>query len=207
MLTKFISVSETHFQNTETALKNQQASIQGLKTQIGQLTKLISERPQGSLPSITESNPREQLNAITIRNKEGLVEPKPELRQEIVVSEDKGEVDHSKKKPIDELDEWQTPVNEKPKAHEKSKRHNDEHRDETKQIKVGDKVLLDENDPQITTLEHNTEKVTPFKVMNIFSHGTVEVTHTVFGTFKAWEKRMKQDTTVRHDHVHQYAQI
>ncbi|KAG8474460.1 hypothetical protein CXB51_031443 [Gossypium anomalum] len=32
MLTKFISMSETRFQNTETALKNQQASIQGLET-------------------------------------------------------------------------------------------------------------------------------------------------------------------------------
>ena len=32
MLSKFISVSETCFQNTETALKNQQVSIQGLET-------------------------------------------------------------------------------------------------------------------------------------------------------------------------------
>ena len=68
MLTKFILVSETHFQNTEKALKNQQASIQGLETQIGQLVKLIIEWPQGSLPSNTESNPREQLNAIAIQD-------------------------------------------------------------------------------------------------------------------------------------------
>ncbi|PPR97194.1 hypothetical protein GOBAR_AA23473 [Gossypium barbadense] len=46
MLTNFISVSETRFQNTETTLKNQQASIQGLETQVGQLAKLISKRPQ-----------------------------------------------------------------------------------------------------------------------------------------------------------------
>ncbi|KAG8493031.1 hypothetical protein CXB51_010401 [Gossypium anomalum] len=50
-LSKFISVLETHFQNTETALKNQQASIQGHETQIGQLSKLISEQQQGSLPT------------------------------------------------------------------------------------------------------------------------------------------------------------
>ncbi|KAG8472953.1 hypothetical protein CXB51_035041 [Gossypium anomalum] len=68
MLSKFILVSETCFQNTDTALKNQQASIQGLETQIGQLSKLISEQQQGSLPSNTEPNPREQLNAINIRN-------------------------------------------------------------------------------------------------------------------------------------------
>ncbi|PPS19343.1 hypothetical protein GOBAR_AA01229 [Gossypium barbadense] len=77
-------MSETHFQNTETALKNQQALIQGLETQIGQLAKLISERPQGSLPSNTKSNPREQLNEITIQYEEGLVVLEPEPRQEIV---------------------------------------------------------------------------------------------------------------------------
>ncbi|KAG8491590.1 hypothetical protein CXB51_014777 [Gossypium anomalum] len=66
MLTKFISVSETHFQNTEIALKNQQASIQGLETQIGQLSKLISERPQGSLPSNTEPNPGNNLMQLTL---------------------------------------------------------------------------------------------------------------------------------------------
>ncbi|KAG8493072.1 hypothetical protein CXB51_010380 [Gossypium anomalum] len=43
MLTKFIVVSETRFQNTETTLKNQQVSIQELETQIGQLSKLISK--------------------------------------------------------------------------------------------------------------------------------------------------------------------
>ncbi|PPR94266.1 hypothetical protein GOBAR_AA26402 [Gossypium barbadense] len=71
MLSKFISLLETRFQNTETALKNQQASIQGLETQIGQLSKLISERPQGSLPSNTEPNPREQLNAVNVQDEEG----------------------------------------------------------------------------------------------------------------------------------------
>ncbi|KAG8490922.1 hypothetical protein CXB51_014749 [Gossypium anomalum] len=58
MQSKFISVSETHFQNTETTLKNQQASIQGL----------------------------EQLNAINVQNKEGFIELEPESRQETVMS-------------------------------------------------------------------------------------------------------------------------
>ncbi|PPS03616.1 hypothetical protein GOBAR_AA17050 [Gossypium barbadense] len=98
MLTKFISMIETHLQNTEIALKNQQASIQGLETQIGQLAKLISERPQGNFLSNTESNPREQLNAITTHDKEGLVEPTLESRQGIVVSQDKGEVVHNEQK-------------------------------------------------------------------------------------------------------------
>ncbi|PPS09303.1 hypothetical protein GOBAR_AA11339 [Gossypium barbadense] len=100
MLSKFISVLETHFQNTEIALKNQQASIQGLETQIGQLSKLIFERPQGSLPSNTEPNPREQLNAINVQDEEGFVEPKPELRQETVVSRGQGEVDQNTTKSV-----------------------------------------------------------------------------------------------------------
>ncbi|PPS10093.1 hypothetical protein GOBAR_AA10547 [Gossypium barbadense] len=87
MVTKFILVSETYFQNTKTAFKNQQESIQGLETQIGQLAKLISERPQGSLPSNTEPNPMEQLNAITIQDE-----------QETVVSKGKGEVDYNDQK-------------------------------------------------------------------------------------------------------------
>ncbi|PPR96080.1 hypothetical protein GOBAR_AA24589 [Gossypium barbadense] len=73
-------------------------SIQGLETQIGQLAKFISERPQGSLPSNTESNPREQINAITIQDEEGLVASELEPRQETVVSKGKGEVDHNNQK-------------------------------------------------------------------------------------------------------------
>ncbi|PPS15104.1 hypothetical protein GOBAR_AA05477 [Gossypium barbadense] len=253
-------INKFNIRNTETTLKNQQASIQGLKTQIGQLAKLISEQTQGSLPSNTEFNPMEQLNPITAREKKGLIETEPESRKRIVVSKGKDEVDHSERKPIskeykpcvpypnetrkdhtdeqfvkflkellenkrkldeashetrstsinepcssnnkrpiyeerrlqiEELDEWRTPVKEKPKAHEKSKRHHNEHRDETRQIKVGDKVLLDENDPRIATLEHITDRATPFTVMNIFPHSTVEVTHTVFGTFKVNNTRLR----------------
>ncbi|PPR97413.1 hypothetical protein GOBAR_AA23258 [Gossypium barbadense] len=100
MFSKFISVSKTHFQNIETALKNQQASIQGLETQIGQLSKLIFERPKGSLPSNTEPNPKEQLNAINIQNDEGVVEPELEPRQETVVSKGRDEVDQNTNKPV-----------------------------------------------------------------------------------------------------------
>ncbi|PPR88987.1 hypothetical protein GOBAR_AA31697 [Gossypium barbadense] len=90
MLSKFLSVSETCFQNTETALKNQQASIQGLETQIGQLSKLISEQPQGSLPSNIRPNPREHLNAISTQDNEGFIAAEPKLMQETVIS--KGEL-------------------------------------------------------------------------------------------------------------------
>ena len=56
---------------------------------------MIFEWPQGSLPSNTESNPMEQLNAITSQDEEGLVTPEPEPRQETEISKGKGEVDHN----------------------------------------------------------------------------------------------------------------
>ncbi|PPS04517.1 hypothetical protein GOBAR_AA16145 [Gossypium barbadense] len=248
MLTKFILVSESHFQNTETALKNQQVSIQGLETQIAQLAKLISERPQGSLLSNTESNPREQLNAITVRVKEGLFEPEPESRQEIVGSKGKVEVDHNEQKSvsreykprvaypsakrkdhtdeqvvkflkevladkrkldealhetcsrsihepcssnnkgpiyeerrlqIEELDEWRA---QKPRTHDKPKPRHDRLNVSQNQLKVGDKVLLDAANPRIATSEPN--RAITFTVLNIFSYGTVEVTHSKFGRLR-----------------------
>ncbi|PPR86619.1 hypothetical protein GOBAR_AA34072 [Gossypium barbadense] len=160
---------------------------------------MILERPQGSLPSNTETNPREQVHAITVRDEEGLVEPELELRQESVVSQGKVEVSHSVQKPIssdrvdymnfvntsnlvaqhslqetpqkseikpwsslyeksrstyeermlkiDELDEWRSHVKVKLKIHDaEPKQCHDEHKDETKQFKVGDKVLIDKID-------------------------------------------------------------
>ncbi|KAA3466294.1 Integrase, catalytic core [Gossypium australe] len=55
-------------------------------------------RPQGSLPSNTKTNPREQLHAIIVRDEVGLVESKPEQRQEIVVSNGKVEVSQNEQK-------------------------------------------------------------------------------------------------------------
>ncbi|PPR98801.1 hypothetical protein GOBAR_AA21860 [Gossypium barbadense] len=207
MLTKFISVSETRFQNTETTLKNQQALIQGFKTQIGQLAKLISERPQGSLPSNTESNPMEQLNAIAIQDEEGLVaKPRPETG----ISIGKDEVGHNEAKPktssknihkpsnnkepiheerrlrIEELDEWRT---HKLRKHDKPKPRHVEFNSSKNQLKVGDKVLLDAADPRIATSEPNEK--TPLMVISIFPYGTVEVNHSKFGTFKVNGTRLK----------------
>ncbi|XP_039118011.1 uncharacterized protein LOC120253862 [Dioscorea cayenensis subsp. rotundata] len=49
-------------------LRNLQASVQSLENQVGQLARANAERPQGSLPSNTEQNPREHLKAITLRS-------------------------------------------------------------------------------------------------------------------------------------------
>ncbi|PPS09901.1 hypothetical protein GOBAR_AA10743 [Gossypium barbadense] len=165
MLTKFISVSETHFQNTEIALKNQQASIQGLETQIGQLAKLISERLQGNLPSNIESNPREQINAITIQDAEGLVVPEPEP------SNNKEPIHEEQRLQIEKLDEWRT---HKPGTH--NKQSQDKLITSPNQLKVRDKVLLDAADPHIATSEPNEE--IPLTVLSIFPYGIVEVFDT-----------------------------
>ncbi|PPS16017.1 hypothetical protein GOBAR_AA04560 [Gossypium barbadense] len=71
---------------------------------------------------------------------------------------------------IDELDKWRAHVKKKPKAHDESKQHHDERKNERKQFKVGDKVLLDGKDHRIATLELNTNGVTPFTVLNVFPY-------------------------------------
>ncbi|PPS00276.1 hypothetical protein GOBAR_AA20388 [Gossypium barbadense] len=190
MLSNFISVSETHFQNTETALKNQQASIQSLETQIGQLSKLISKQPQGSLPSNTEPNPREQLNAINIQDDEGVVEPELEPRQETVKislkeahesfsSTSRGPTHEDRRLQIEELDEWQT---HKPRTLDKPKLRQNEPNTSPNQLKVVDKVLLDAADPHIATTTLNEE--IPLTVLSIFLFEMVEVSHPKFNTFK-----------------------
>ncbi|PPS06271.1 hypothetical protein GOBAR_AA14373 [Gossypium barbadense] len=182
MLSKFISVSKTHFQNTETALKNQQALIQRLQTQIGQLSKLISERPQGSLPSNTEPNPREQLNAINIQDEEGVVESEPEPRQETMVSKGQGEVNsHSV---------WETKQSPFKLAILATHRElKNELNTFPNQLKIGDRVLLDAADPHIVATTPNEE--IPLTVLSIFPFGTVEVRHPKFDTLKVNNTRLK----------------
>ncbi|PPS06668.1 hypothetical protein GOBAR_AA13981 [Gossypium barbadense] len=199
MLSKFISVSETHFQNTETTLKNQQASIQGLETQIRQLSKLISERPQGSLPSNTEPNPREHLNAISTQNKEGFIAPEPELQQDNAMNKGREEEPPRTKKTetehyyqvankdtheeqrfqIEELDEWRA---YKPRTHDKPRLRQNKPDTSPNQLKVGDKVLLDAANPHIVPTTPNEE--IPLTVLSIFPFSMVEVSHLKFGTFK-----------------------
>ena len=68
MITKFIQTSEQRQQSTDATLRNHEAFIHNLENQVGQIAKLLSERPQGSLPGNTEPNPREQLKAVTLRS-------------------------------------------------------------------------------------------------------------------------------------------
>ncbi|GJV37401.1 hypothetical protein Tco_1409878 [Tanacetum coccineum] len=75
-LSKFMSESaKRHEENsnlikeiratTDAAIRNQGASIKTLEIQIGQMSKVLQERGFGSLPSSTETNPRDQVKLIS----------------------------------------------------------------------------------------------------------------------------------------------
>ncbi|PPD92681.1 hypothetical protein GOBAR_DD10367 [Gossypium barbadense] len=93
---------------------------------------------------------------------------------------------------IDELDEWRAHVKEKSKKHDKEpKRCHDERVNRSNQVKVGDKVLLDKIDPQISHSELESNGSNPFTVLDFFPYSTVEVTHSEFDTFKVNNTRLK----------------
>ncbi|GJU40226.1 retrotransposon protein [Tanacetum coccineum] len=50
--------------STNAAIRNQGASIKTLEPQIGQMSKVLQERGFGSLPSSTETNPKEKVKSI-----------------------------------------------------------------------------------------------------------------------------------------------
>ncbi|GJS89201.1 hypothetical protein Tco_0771837 [Tanacetum coccineum] len=53
---------------TDVAIRNQGASIKTLEIQIGHMSKVLQERGFGSLPSSTETNPRDQVKSISTTN-------------------------------------------------------------------------------------------------------------------------------------------
>lgn len=57
---------------TETTFQNQAALIRNLEVQISQMASLLSGRQKGTLPSNTEPNPKEQVQAITLRSRKQL---------------------------------------------------------------------------------------------------------------------------------------
>ncbi|XP_052620935.1 uncharacterized protein LOC128126837 [Lactuca sativa] len=76
MLTKFVVASEKRhsdhnaaIQETRITLRNQQASIHNIETQLGKLAQQINQRSPGKLPSKTENNPRgAHINIVTMRS-------------------------------------------------------------------------------------------------------------------------------------------
>ena len=59
------------------------AFLRNLETQVGKLAHQLSGRTYGNLPSNTERNPREEVNAITLRNGRELEEVEKEPRKRV----------------------------------------------------------------------------------------------------------------------------
>ncbi|GJT09145.1 hypothetical protein Tco_0843607, partial [Tanacetum coccineum] len=51
--------------STDAAIRNQRALMKTLEIQIGQMSKVLQERGFGSLPSSTETNPRDHVKSIS----------------------------------------------------------------------------------------------------------------------------------------------
>ncbi|KAI3461414.1 hypothetical protein Pfo_018077 [Paulownia fortunei] len=71
---KFMARTEATLQKQESIIQNQSATIRSLEIQIGQISSMLSARPQGSLPSNTEINLKENVYAITLRSGKELSE-------------------------------------------------------------------------------------------------------------------------------------
>ena len=86
------------------ALRNQGASIHNLENQLGQISKMLSDRTPRSLPSNTETNPKEHVKAITPRSGKELQIPEKDLKKgkevEVEIWEKAVEKDESKGKEL-----------------------------------------------------------------------------------------------------------
>ena len=75
----FMNETKATMQNQSTQLNNQAAQLRNLEVQMSQMTNLLTERQQGSLPSNLEINPRgegkEHVKAITLRSGRELPTP------------------------------------------------------------------------------------------------------------------------------------
>ncbi|KAL5559254.1 hypothetical protein UlMin_035465 [Ulmus minor] len=74
--TQFMIRTNAFIDDTKANFRNQGASIRNLEHQVGEISKLLAERTQGALPSNTEKNPREHVNAISLRSGKELDPPK-----------------------------------------------------------------------------------------------------------------------------------
>src|SRR4051812_15727306 len=81
ILSKFMESTGERMKSNEILMQNQAASIRNLEIQIGQIHNILSNRTQGTFPSDTEKNPKEQVNAVTLRSGRQLQEPQPKVAE------------------------------------------------------------------------------------------------------------------------------
>ncbi|KAL5571571.1 hypothetical protein UlMin_021168 [Ulmus minor] len=81
--TQFMTRTNAFIDDTQANFRNQGASIRNLEHQVGEISKLLTERGQGALPSNTERNPREEAKAITLRSGKELEKSKEASKQAV----------------------------------------------------------------------------------------------------------------------------
>nr|KYP49470.1 hypothetical protein KK1_028817 [Cajanus cajan] len=86
---------------TRTNFKNQEASIRNLENQIGQISRQLSERPPGTFPSDTITNPREQCKEIQLRS------------GKVLMNEKKSEVEGEKRQGRNDIERVEKNIEEK----------------------------------------------------------------------------------------------
>src|SRR4051812_24286270 len=104
-----------YMQENDARLKNQEASIKNIETQIGQLMNLLTARAQGALPSDTEKNPREHVNAITLRS--GTRYDEPPMKTSTEVAKER-EIPPTEKEVNDEVNEQEEKEKERKRVEE-----------------------------------------------------------------------------------------
>ena len=92
-----------------------EAFLRNLENQVGQLANNLSRRPQGGLPSNTEKNHKEEVNAVTLKNGKELDEVEKEPRKVIdkgkkVMEETPKEDDTESSKPAPEVKAYKPKV-------------------------------------------------------------------------------------------------
>src|SRR4051812_23927307 len=72
--------NEKRFEVNELKLQNHDSILKNLEQQVGQIHGLLSQRQPGKLPSDTEKNPREHVNAVILRSGTTYEGPKVNLK-------------------------------------------------------------------------------------------------------------------------------
>ena len=81
VFTQFMQKTNDFIDDTKANFRNQGASIRNLEHQMGEISKLLTERTQWTLPSISETNPKEHVKAITLRSGKELEQSKEAEQQ------------------------------------------------------------------------------------------------------------------------------